>query len=368
MISFGLTEEQDLLRDTVREFAAGEMRELGRPADEAGAVPDEFLEKVWELGLLNFTISEELGGGGFDRSPVTSAIVLEELAFGDAGLAVAASAPSLFVNAVLDHGTEEQQQTYLPLFTRSAPHAAALALHEQSFAFDVSSTRTLAEPKGDGFRLSGTKRLVALGDRASHFLVVARTGAREGLDGLDAFFVPRDAAGLSIDAERTMGLRAVPFARLELDGVEVPGGARLGGEDGIDVRRLVSAARAGSVALALGQSRAMFELAVPYAKQRVAFDQPIAQKQTIAFMLAEMQIELNAMRWLLWKAASDLESGVDATRSTQLAQTYATREAMKIADNGLQVYGGHGYIRDYPIEMWYRNTRSLTVLESIAAL
>ena len=368
MISFGLTEEQELLRDTVREFAAREMRELGRPADEAGEVPGEFLEKVWELGLANFAIPEELGGGGLDRSPVTTAVVLEELAFGDAGLAVAATAPSLFVNAILDLGTEEQQHAYLPLFTSSSPHAAALALHEQSVTFDVAHTKTLAEPKGDDFRLSGTKRLVPLGDRASHFLVVARTGAREGLDDLEAFIVPRDAARLSIEADKTMGLRAVPFGRLVLDGVLVPKDARLGGEAGIDARRLVSTARAGTVALAVGQSRAMLEAAAPYAKQRVAFGQPIAQKQVIAFMLAEMQIEVNAMRWMLWKAASELESGAHATKSTQLAQTYAVREAMKIADNGLQVYGGHGYIRDYPVEMWYRNARTLTVLESVAAL
>jgi alkylation response protein AidB-like acyl-CoA dehydrogenase len=112
----------------------------------------------------------------------------------------------------------------------------------------------------------------------------------------------------------------------------------------------------------------MLELCIPYAKERVAFGEPIAKKQTIAFMLAEMQIEVNSMRWLLWKAASQLEQGADATRSTSLARTYVSREAMKIADNGLQIYGGHGFIREYPVEMWYRNARTVTVLEGVAAL
>jgi acyl-CoA dehydrogenase len=367
MISFGVSEEQELMRDTVREFARSEMRDIARAADEAGEVPAGFLEKIWELGLVNFAIPEELGGGGFERSPVTSALVLEELAWGDAGLGVAAMAPSQFVHALLDFGTEAQKADYLPLFTHSTPHAAAVALHEQSFTFDVANLQTRAQPKGDGFRIRGTKRLVPLGDRASHFLVLARAGAREGLDDVQAFVVPRDAAGLTVGSETTMGLRSVPFARLELD-VEVPESARLGGDAGIDARRLISASRAATVALAVGQARAVLELAIPYAKDRVAFGQPIAQKQAIAFMLAEMQIEVSAMRHMLWKAASELEAGIDATRSTQLAQTYVVREAMKIADNGLQIYGGHGFIREYPVEMWYRNTRTLTVLEGIAAL
>lgn len=370
MISFGLTEEQELIRDTVKEFAAAEAAEIARECDEAGEVPDAFLAKSWELGLVNSAIPEEFGGGGMDRSPVTNAIVLEELGSGCASLGAAALAPSLFINALLDFGTEEQKQTYLPLFVTSEYQAASLALYEPSFAFDPTALRTIAEPKGAGFSITGKKRLVPMGDRASHFLIVARSGAREGLEDLEAFIVPRDAAGLSIaeDIEKTMGLRSLPFAQLELDGVEVPAEARLGGDAGIDGRRLINSCRLGAMSLTLGVSRAMLEFAIPYAKDRIAFGQPIAQKQAIAFMLADMQIELNSMRWLVWKAASQLEQGVDATRSTTLAQTYVTSKGMKIADDGLQVFGGHGFIRDYPVEMWYRNTRTLTVLEAVAGL
>jgi alkylation response protein AidB-like acyl-CoA dehydrogenase len=319
---------------------------------------------------VSSVIPESFGGGGMERSAVTAAIVLEELGFGCASLAVAALAPSAFVLPLLDFGTPEQKQQYLPLFTGAQFHAAALALSEPRFAYDPASPHTAAEPKGSSYVISGSKRFVALGDRASHFLVVTRAAGNGAAHGIDAFFVPRDAPGLQIhpESEKTLGLKATPFARLELVRVEVPASARLGGEAGIDAARFTHSLQIASLAIAVGLSRAMLEFAIPYAKQREAFGQPIAQKQAIAFMLAEMRIELDAMRWLVWKAASALDHGQDATRETVLAQTYVRREAMKVADNGLQVFGGHGYIRDYPVEMWYRNARTITVLDAVAAL
>ncbi|HTO68823.1 MAG TPA: acyl-CoA dehydrogenase family protein [Myxococcota bacterium] len=369
MISFGPTEEQELVRDTVREFAKNEMREIARPCDEKRELPSDFLQKSWELGLVAGAIPESFGGGGIGRSPVTNALVLEELGCGDVPLAAAALAPGLFVAPLLDFGTDEQKKSLLPLFVGSSFHAATLALLEPTFSFEVSSLRTVAEPKGSGFSLSGKKRLVPLASTASHLLVVAR-GARDGVAGLEAFIVPRDAKGLAIapEAERTLGFQCLPRFSVELDRVEVPASARLGGDRGIDGARLLAMLRTASAALGLGLARGVYELALPYARERVAFGQPIAQKQAIAFMLAEMQVELNSLRHLVWKAASLLEHGVDASRAATLAHVYATREVMKIADNGLQIFGGHGYIREYPVEMWYRNARALTVNESVAAL
>jgi alkylation response protein AidB-like acyl-CoA dehydrogenase len=370
VIAFGMTEEQQLIRDTVRAFAASELREIARECDEKGEIPGELLQRTWELGLATAAIPEGYGGAGLARSPVTSAIVLEELGAGCASLAAAAMAPTLFVHTLVEFGTDEQKAEYLPLFSGSRFHAATLALHEPSFAFDPMKPQTVAEPKGKGFRLSGQKRFVPLGDRASHFLVLARSEARAQAPAVDAFIVPRDAKGLTIepDPEKTLGLRSLALARLELDQVELPAGARLGGESGIDSARLLGLCRGGSLAMAVGLSRGMLEFSAPYAKQRVAFGEPIARKQAIAFMLAEMQIEVNSMRWLVWKAASFLEQERDATREITLASIYVQREAMKIADNGLQVFGGHGYIRDYPVEMWYRNARTLTLIDALAAL
>ena len=223
MISFGPTEEQQVVREAMREFAEQALRPIARECDEASTLPDDLLQQIWELGLTSTQIPEEHGGGGEERSPVTNALVLEELAFGDATLALAAVAPSLFANAVLDHGTEEQKAAYLPLFAGERFHAASLALVEPGPLFDVLSLRTLAEPKGEGFVLSGQKSFVPLADRASHFLVLAHNTAQEGFEGIEAFIVPRDAKGLTVGApEKNLGLRALPTAGLTLDRVEVP--------------------------------------------------------------------------------------------------------------------------------------------------
>jgi len=370
MISFSPTEEQTLIREAVRDFAAAELRERAREADEASELPDDVLDASWALGLATGAIPEEYGGAGLDRSPITNALILEELGHGCVALASAVMTPSLFVHPLLDFGTPEQKKTYLPLFTGDTFHAATLALHEPHFDFDPVALRTVAEPKGDRYRITGSKRLVPLGDRASHILVIARSGARTGLDDLEAFIVPRDAPGLRIEPEleKTLGFQSLPTARLTLDGVEVGSESRLGGESGIDGRRLLASIRMGGAALTVGLSRAVTEFAIPYAKERVAFGEPIAKKQAIAFKLADMYSDVEAMRWMVWQAASQLERGEDATRATALAREYVSRKAMTVADSGLQIFGGHGYIRDYPVEMWFRNTRTLTIIEGTAAL
>ena len=187
--------------------------------------------------------------------------------------------------------------------------------------------------------------------------------ARDG-DGPGAFIVPRDAEGLRIsEPEKNLGLRALPTATLELERVAVPGEDRLGGGQGCDMGRLLNHSRVALGAVMVGLSRAVLEYSVPYAKDRRAFGQAIAQKQAIAFGLADMHIETDCMRWLTWKAASQLEQGLDATRSAHFARAYAAEHSMWIADQGVQVLGGHGFIREHPVEMWFRNARTLGVLE-----
>ena len=182
-------------------------------------------------------------------------------------------------------------------------------------------------------------------------------------------FITIYAAGLRIsEPEKQLGLRALPTATLELERVELPAEARLGGDAGCDVRRLLNHSRAGLAAVITGLSRAVIEYAIPYAKEREAFDQAIAQKQGIAFKLAEMHIETESMRWLTWKAASQLEQGRDALKSSHHARAYAAAQGMWVADQGVQVLGGHGFIREHPVEMWYRNARTLGVLEGTVGL
>jgi acyl-CoA dehydrogenase len=370
MISFGPSDEQTLVVETLSSFAADVLRPAARAADESEKLPEDVIQQAWELGFVAMQLPEAYGGAGEARSPITSALALEALAQGDAALALAVTHPAAFAFAVLDHGTEEQKQAYLPLFTGERYHAASLALAEPVPAFDARAIRTAAEPKGDAFVLSGTKSAVPLADRASHFLVIARNGARggEGLGALDAFIVPRDAAGLRIEPEKNLGLRALPTGRLTFERVELGAGARLGGEKGADLRRLLDGTRAATASLLVGLSCGVMNYVIPYAKDRRAFGEFIAQKQAIAFMLSDMRVETDAMRWLTWKAASQLEQGLPATRAAQFAHAYAAQHAMKIADDGLQVLGGHGFIREHPVELWYRSARTLSVLEGAALL
>jgi alkylation response protein AidB-like acyl-CoA dehydrogenase len=364
MISFALTDEQETAREAMRGFAADVMRPDARAYDEASVIPNAFLAQAWQLGLTATQLPEAVGGYGAPRSPLTNVIVLEELAYGDATLAVAAAAPALFAYAITDLGSEEQRAAFLPRFCDERYQAASLAVAEPAPDFNAFAPRTIAERNGNGFVLSGRKCFVAMADRASHFLVVARLG-----DGLGAFIVARDVPGLTIsEPEKNLGLKALPTAALTLDRVAVPASGQLGGPTGCDVARLLNHGRTALAAILTGLGRSVLDYCVPYAKERVAFGEPIARKQSIAFRLAEMHIEVESMRWMTWRAASDLEHGRDATRTAHLARSYAAEKTMWIADNGVQVLGGHGFIREHPVEMWYRNARTLGVLEGLATV
>ena len=352
----------------MRDFAKDMIRPQARDNDEEAKTPQEFLQEMWELGLTSTQISEDYGGGGEENSPIMNVILLEELGHGDVTLALAALSPSLFVKPIAEQGTDEQKAAYLPAFCGDRFQAGSLALIEPGPVFDPGALQTTASKAGDTYLLNGAKSFVPLAGDASHFLVIA---AIENADGGErgAFIVPRGAAGLSVsEAERNLGLRALACHGLTLEGVEVPASDRLGGDAGCDVQRIVNLSRTALGALMVGLSRAVMEYAIPYAKDRVAFGEPIAQKQAIAFVLSDMRVEIDSMRWLVWKAASELEEGRDATRASHFARFYTAEQSMKISDNGVQVLGGHGFVRDHPVEMWYRNARTLGVLEGTAAI
>lgn len=369
MITFDLTKEQTLIQKTAKEFASGELRGIARDCDENSEIPGKVLDKAWEMGLANAAVPEAFGGIGMARSAMTSVLICEELGYGCASGAAAIMAPSTFIQPLIDFGTEDQKKRYLPPYGGEKFAAAAAALHESHFSFDVTDMRTTAEQKGGDWVLNGEKRLVPFGQSADHFLVLAKTGGQAGLAHMGAFIVPKDAKGLTVAAERekVMGLKPLPFARLSLENVAVPAADRLGEDQGIDGRRLVNTLRVANSAICVGLCRAVVDASVPYAKDRIAFDEPIAKKQAIAFMLAEMYTEIDAMRWMIWKAASQLDQAADATRAATLAQHYTNKHCVVIADRGVQIFGGHGYIRDLPLEMWLRNARTLTVMESVVA-
>jgi len=369
MITFELTKEQDLVLKSAKEFAAGELKDIARDCDEEDTIPKKMLDKAWEIGLANAAVPEEYDGIGMDRSAVTNVLVCEELGYGCVTLATAIMAPSAFIHPLIDFGTDDQKKKYLPLYAGEKFEPAAMALQEPQFTFDATDLKTTAEKKGDEWVINGVKRLVPFGSTAHHFLVIARTGAETGLANIDAFIVARDANGLSIseENEKTMGLKALPSSQLTFNDCVVSDADHLGGDKGIDGRHLINSVRIANSALCVGLSKAVMDFSIPYAQERIAFGEPIGKKQIIAFYLADMHIETESMRWLVWKAASQLEQGVDATKATTIAQHYVNKHAMKIADDGVQIFGGHGYIRDFPLEMWLRNARTLTVMEGAVA-
>ncbi len=357
MISFALDEEQTMIRDSLQGFARDVLAPGARAIDEAGTVPDAIIQQGWDFGLIAAAIPEAYGGGGMERSSITNAVALEALGGGCASQGAAIMAPGQFVGALIDFGSDEQKAEYLPKFAGATPVAAALALQESQFGFAAEDQRTSARKSGNGWVLSGEKRLVPLGDRAETFLVLARDESGETA----GFLVPRGAAGLTVAAESgSMGLKPLPQAKVTLSDVELPGSARVS----VDAQKLVNQARIGAAAMAVGLSRQATDFAIPYAKERVAFGEPIGKKQSIAFMLADMHIECEAMRWMVWKAASLLEhNDPGAAKASVLAQDYVRRKSVKIADDALQIFGGHGFIRELPLEMWLRNARTLTVLD-----
>ena len=359
LIDFEPTEEQQLIVDTVKQFAANEIRQVAREASESRRLPKQALERAHELGLVAHGIDEVHGGGG-ERSALTGALIAEELAYGDLALALAILSPSLIALPVGDFGSAEQKRTLLPRFTGSHFAPGALALCEPSFRFDPFRPATRAVRDGDGYRLSGEKCTVPWLEGGGGVLVIASEDERA-----QAFLVPQDAAGLSATPEKNMGIDALPTVELSLDGVRVGADARLGDDAGIDHRSLVNRGRVGLSAAAVGLARAAFDVARDYAKQRETFGAPIATRQSIAFMLADMAIEIDATRLLVWEAAWCLDRGDDATREATLASRQAARVALEVADSAVQVLGGHGYIRDYLPEMQLRNARGFASFEAL---
>jgi acyl-CoA dehydrogenase len=367
MISFELSEEQRMIRDTVAAFANDEIRPAARDADETGTTPPALIAKSWELGLVRGAIPEQFGGYGDQRSAVTGAIVGEELAFGDLSIALHVLAPRLLAYPVLEMGTDEQRARFLKLFGTDTFVAASAALMEPRFDLDPAALETAARRDGASYVLSGTKCCVPLAGDAGALLVYAAGDREAGFSGVDAFILARDTPGLRIGGpEQNMGIKGLSTFEVTLEDCRVGAEARLGGEKGINFTRLLSLARVAMASMAVGVSRAAFEYARAYAKDRKAFGVPIATKQAVAFMLAEMAIEVDAMRLLVWEAAARLDKGDDALKESYQARNYSAASSLSVADNAVQILGGHGYIREHPVEMWLRNARGFAVLDGLA--
>jgi len=362
MISFSMTEEQKMIVDAVSRFATREMREVARECDETGQIPQKLIDTAWELGLIASHIPEEYGGFGDAHSALTGVLVAEELAYGDLSIAMHALAPGLMAFPILEGGTDEQKAEYLPLFCDVAFEPATAALVEPRYDFDPNELATTATLDGDEYVLNGQKCYVPLAAGANRMLVwAAENGTTQG------FILPRGAPGLEIgEREQNMGIKPLATYELTLNDCRVPRANKLGGEAGCDFDRILDHSRVALAAMAVGVARAAYEYAREYAKERVAFGEPIASRQAIAFMLAEMAIEIDATRLMTWEAAWKLERGEEATRECYLAKTYADDMVLTVTDGAVQVLGGHGYIREHPVEMWLRNGRGFAAFDGMA--
>ena len=362
MYGFEPSEEQRMLIDAVERYAANQLRAAGREADEAGELPPELIEKGWELGVLQASVPEAYGGFG-DHAAVTGVLAAEAMAWGDLSGTLAVMAPTSYVIPILLGGTEEQKTTLIPPVIEAEWKPYVAAYVEPDFDFYEGDMKTRAAKVKGKYLLNGQKTFVPFADKAESFLVFAM------LDGqLRAFNVANGTPGLIVeDREALLGLRALPTFKLTLEDVSLEKEALIGGDDEFAASQIVASSQVAIAAMAIGLSKGALDYALPYAKEREVWGVPIAHKQSIAFMLAEMAIEIESNRLLVWEAAWKLDVGdPDAVRSAQLALSGAADTAMMVTDRAVQALGGHGYVREHPVEMWMRNGRGIPVMPGLA--
>ena len=358
---FDLTpdDEQSMLVEAVSDFAATAVRPAAADADAAAETPRELIEQAGELGLTILGIPEELGGVMAERSAVTAVLAAEALAHGDMGIAFAVLAPGAVASAIGLWGDADQQAKYLPPFTGEHAPAAALALLEPRPAFDPLALATKARRDGEDWVISGVKSLVPRASSCELFVVAADVAG----EGPSLFVLEAGVSGLYSEREPAMGLRAASTARLVMEDVRVGADARMDARERGSYEQCVHRARLGWCALASGTAKAVLDYVIPYVKEREAFGEPISNRQAVAFAVADIAIELDGMRLATWRAASRADQGKSFAREAALARSLCTRHGMRIGSEGVQLLGGHGYVKDHPVERWYRDLRAIGVME-----
>jgi alkylation response protein AidB-like acyl-CoA dehydrogenase len=362
MYSFTPTEEQQMLLDAVKRYADQDVRPAAREADEKSELPADLIEKGWELGVLQASIPEEYDGFG-EYSALTGVLAAEGMANGDLATALAVMTPNLFALPIYLAGSEEQKKEYLPPVIDGEWKPFTAGLIEPAFNFDPSELSTTAVAKGKSILLNGEKTYVPFAADAEALLIYAN------LDGkTQGFIVPKDTSGLTVgEKQKTLGILAYPLYPVTLENVEIPKGQQLNGPDGHDMDSILASSQIALAALAVGVAQAAFDYAVEYAKDREVFGVKVAQKQAIAFMIAEMGTEIEATRLLAWEAAWMLDEGKEeAAKHAFLAFNAAVDMVMMVTDQAVQILGGHGYIREHPVEMWMRNGRGFASFIGLA--
>jgi alkylation response protein AidB-like acyl-CoA dehydrogenase len=364
---FDLTpdDDQKLIIETVDEFAKEVLRPAAHDADEAAAYPPDLIAKAAELGITAINIPEDFDGIAAHRSSVTNVLVAEALAYGDMGLALPILAPGGVASALTHWGSADQQATYLNEFAGENVPQACVAIAEPQPLFDPTRLKTTATRTPSGYRLDGVKSLVPAAADAELFIVGAQLNGKPAL-----FIVESSAKGLTVKADPSMGIRAAALGQVELSRVSVPVHARLGEDEATDAdySEAIALSRLGWAALAVGTSHAVLDYVVPYVKQREAFGEPIARRQAVAFMCADIAIELDGLRLITWRGAARAEQGLTCTREAALAKRLGADKGMQIGLDGVQLLGGHGYTKEHPVERWYRDLRAIGVAEGVVLI
>jgi alkylation response protein AidB-like acyl-CoA dehydrogenase len=353
------TDEQQMLQEAFRAFATDELRPAAGAADAACAAPDALLAQAAELGLTMLGVPEELGGAVSERSAVTTVLAAEALAHGDLGLAAAALAPAGVATALSLWGDGDQQQTYLPALLGDTPPAASFAVQEPRVLFDPFALKTTARTSAGDYVLSGVKSLVLRAGAAELLLVAADLDGK----GPALFLVETSAKGVLVKEEPAMGIRAAATGEVCLENVRVPVSALIGEASPEVYAEAIRRARLAWCGLTVGTARAVLDYVIPYVNERTAFGEPISNRQSVAFMVSDIGIELEGMRLATLRAASRADMGKDFAREAALARQLCSEYGAKIGSDGVQLLGGHGYIKEHPVERWYRDLRAVGLIE-----
>jgi acyl-CoA dehydrogenase len=367
VVDFTLTDEQKALREMAHDFAEKEMRPVAWEYDKEGDWPQPVLEKAWELGLMNSHIAEEYGGPGIGA--LEGALIEEELGWGCSGIGTSIAANGLATAPLTIGGHEELKKKYLGMLTE-APLFASFCLTEPDAGSDVSGMRTTAVRKGDKWVINGSKCFITNGGYASFFTVYAKTDKEAGHRGISCFLVPKDDTVTVDKKEDKMGQRASNTATITFNETEIPLDHLIGEENkGFKLAmQTLDTTRPGVAAMAVGIARAAFEFATAYSKERVQFGVPIAMHQAIQFMIADMATKVHLARLATWNSAVLLDQGKRNTLESSHAKRFAADTAMEVTTDAVQVYGGYGFIKDYPVEKLMRDAKIMQLYEGTSQI
>ncbi len=363
MISFSLTEEQKALQEMAREFAEKEMKPNAAKYDKGDEFSEDVMKKAFEVGFLTCTVPSEYGGGGMND--LDTVIISEELAAGCAGMYTTMMVNALAYTPIILFGTDEQKKKFLTPQTEKMSFAS-FCLTEREAGSDAGSMKTRAKKVGKEYIINGSKCFISNGGIASLYVVFANSNPEKGMRGLSAFIVPRETPGVIIGKEEDkMGHRASNTVELTFEDVKIPE-ENLLGKEGIGfivAMRTLDKTRAPVGAAGVGVARAALEYAIDYAKNRRQFGKPIALFQNTAFKIAQMAMEINAARHLVWHAAWLMDEGVPCGKESAMAKAFGSDVAMKVTTECVQILGGYGYMKDYPMEKLMRDAKLLQIYE-----